>query len=486
MKKRMIGMIAGALCLSVQATTTTVDFESYTAGIAPPSPWTADPGVIVTDSIARAGSKSLAVSWDYYDRARYPLAVEPGESASFSVWVRPSPTEANAKAASVGVVPSNTSRVRHLEFERSFFSNDGSTYHSVHWNQYGGTLSVQGDYTSGNWYLVNGEITPTEIILSTTTESGLLSYSFDRMGEAITAIELGFGGGNEDEPRVAYYDDLTIIPPQDDVTLTVASVHGTPAPAIGTTTNSWGSTATCSVAHVDAGTTQYECIGWAGTGSVPASGTSNAVEVILTEDSSITWNWATNYLLDITISGDGSVDADDAFYAKDSEQILTATPDSGWLFMGWSGDASGTNDAILTMDGPQAVTATFSDDADGDGLTNTEEDTAGSNPWKTDTDDDGFDDKLEVDNGGSPTVSDQWRIDYISANGEVFGLYSSNAVLDVAVGQMLIDIFDGTATMNLQLEESEDLITWTNAGPPEVWNWPVDGAKKFFRVRSSE
>lgn len=275
--------------------------------------------------------------------------------------------------------------------------------------------------------------------------------------------------------------------PQEDVILSVSSAHGSPLPAIGTLSNNWGTVVTCSVQNVTSGTTQYECIGWTGTGSVPTLGNSNAVEVTLTEDSSITWNWQTNYWLDISVSGSGSVDVVDGFYAKDSEQILTATPDSGWLFMGWSGDASGTNsEAFVFMTEAQSVTASFSDDADGDGLLNSNETAIGSNPWKSDTDDDGFDDKTEVDYGLSPTADSSGLVTYIQNNDDAFGLYSSNAVLDVSVGQVLFNVSGATAALNLQLESSDDLVTWTNAGDAVEWNLSVDGEKKFFRVRTGK
>ncbi|VGO22030.1 InlB B-repeat-containing protein [Pontiella sulfatireligans] len=274
--------------------------------------------------------------------------------------------------------------------------------------------------------------------------------------------------------------------PMDDVALTVSSAHGSPTPSIGTESNSWGTVVNCSVTNVDDGQTQYECIGWTGTGSVPSSGTSNAVEVTMTENSSIVWNWQTNYWLDVNVTGSGTVSHVDGFYPADSSQNLTATQDAGWLFMGWSGDASGTNSATVAMNAPKTVMATFSDDADDDGLTNTEEAALGTNPWDADTDSDGFDDAFEVSKGWNPTIDDSDVADYIGANGDEFGLYPSNVVLDVAVGQMIIETSGGSATLSLQLEESEDLVTWTNAGPPEVWSWPVDGEKKYFRVRSSK
>lgn len=274
--------------------------------------------------------------------------------------------------------------------------------------------------------------------------------------------------------------------PQEDVSLTVSSVHGTPVPSVGTTSNTWGTVVTCSVDHVTMGTTQYACTGWIGTGSVPATGTSNAVAVTLTQDSSITWLWQTNYWLEAVTSGQGQVVGGDVWAATDSQIGLTAVPETGWLFMGWSGDAAGTNDVTLLMDEPKSVTAVFSDDADGDGLTNTQEAEYGSDPRKSDTDGDGFNDKLEVDNGGSPTVSDAWRVDYIRDNAADFNLSTSNSVIDIAVGQMLLETTNGIATLYLQLEQSDDLESWTNAGEAVIWEIPNDSPTQFFRVRSEK
>ena len=79
------------------------------------------------------------------------------------------------------------------------------------------------------------------------------------------------------------------------------------------------------------------------------------------------------------------------------------------------------------------------------------------------------------------------RTDYITNNSETFGLYPSNVVLDVAVGQMLLTTTNGEALLSLQLEQSSDLISnsWTNAGDAVEWVLPVDLNKHFFRVRSA-
>jgi hypothetical protein len=79
--------------------------------------------------------------------------------------------------------------------------------------------------------------------------------------------------------------------------LTVTSAFGSPMPMTG-----WfdaGAPINVSVPSPVAGSivTQYVCLGWQGTGSVPRSGTANSADFALTQPSSITWNWETRYLL---------------------------------------------------------------------------------------------------------------------------------------------------------------------------------------------
>jgi len=78
--------------------------------------------------------------------------------------------------------------------------------------------------------------------------------------------------------------------------LAVASSYGQPVPPVGIRTYAWRSAVPCSVdAQGVVGGTNYTCIGWAGTGSVPVSGSSNTVLVVLSNlTSSISWNWASD------------------------------------------------------------------------------------------------------------------------------------------------------------------------------------------------
>ena len=80
-----------------------------------------------------------------------------------------------------------------------------------------------------------------------------------------------------------------------DYTLTVASAHATPTPAVGPHTYAWHATVTCTV--TDASST-HDPTGWTGTGSVPATGTALTTGALLLDEvggstaSSIAWEWS--------------------------------------------------------------------------------------------------------------------------------------------------------------------------------------------------
>ena len=82
-----------------------------------------------------------------------------------------------------------------------------------------------------------------------------------------------------------------------DYILKVDSIRGSPTPAVGTNLYAWRSTATCSAPSVVISGISWRCAGWSGTGSIPASGTTNTTGVVeLSElESSITWNWETAF-----------------------------------------------------------------------------------------------------------------------------------------------------------------------------------------------
>ncbi|MBN2162855.1 MAG: hypothetical protein JXR25_09930, partial [Pontiellaceae bacterium] len=160
--------------------------------------------------------------------------------------------------------------------------------------------------------------------------------------------------------------------------------------------------------------------------------------------------------------------------------------------------ALGTDPATLDSDGDGAGDGQEVDagldpladntgiDSDGDGLMDVDElITWGTDPLNSDSDGDTFNDGLEVSSGGNPLVSDLWRINYIRDHGDTYDLYSSNAVLDVGGALGVYAVSNGTATLILQMEQSSDLINWTNAGDAVIWSIPVNSSNIYFRLWSN-
>jgi hypothetical protein len=148
--------------------------------------------------------------------------------------------------------------------------------------------------------------------------------------------------------------------------LAVSALYGEGSPSTGTNLFDSGTSVTVRMTNspVIVGTTQYVCRGWIGTGSVPASGaTTNAGPFAITNDSTITWLWKTNFWLDVGFVGSGSLSTGDCWVAQGSNHIITATSSNHWHFGSWSGDTNGcmivSNRITVTMDRPLTIAATF-------------------------------------------------------------------------------------------------------------------------------
>jgi uncharacterized repeat protein (TIGR02543 family) len=104
-----------------------------------------------------------------------------------------------------------------------------------------------------------------------------------------------------------------------------------------------------------------------------------------------------------TITGSGE-------YDPGATATITATPNPGYIFTGWTGAASGTtNPLTITMDADKSVGATFAadlSDADADGVTAYDEVTLyQTNPTQADSDGDGLTDGYEIGIGRFSVVS---------------------------------------------------------------------------------
>ncbi|WP_198517120.1 InlB B-repeat-containing protein [Tenacibaculum sp. SZ-18] len=139
-------------------------------------------------------------------------------------------------------------------------------------------------------------------------------------------------------------------------TLTLNATDGTitPDPAGGTYDDGTSVTLT---ATPDAG---YEFVEWSG----DASGTTNPLIITMDADKTITATFAPIQRTLTVNATNGAVTTNpnptNGTYDDGTSVTLTATPDAGYEFVEWSGDASGTtNPLIITMDADKTITATF-------------------------------------------------------------------------------------------------------------------------------
>ena len=147
--------------------------------------------------------------------------------------------------------------------------------------------------------------------------------------------------------------------------LSVTSPFGSPNPVSG-----WfdsGASITASVTSPVPGPTgtQYVCIGWTGSGSVPASGTGSSVTFTITSPSSITWAWKTQYYLAVRTIPSGVVTIPgEGWYDASTSVPLSAPSVTGYNFQYWDvdGTAQGANitSITVTMNAPHAATAHYS------------------------------------------------------------------------------------------------------------------------------
>ncbi len=143
-------------------------------------------------------------------------------------------------------------------------------------------------------------------------------------------------------------------------TLVVESAYGTPAPPAGTHEFAYGSTVNASVDDSVSIATNARavCTGWEGTGSVPASGTTNALSFAITNNSSITWQWRTEYRLDLT-AGLGGTATGGGWYEAGTDVGIGAVSGEGYAFSHWSDGDTNAQRTVSMPAGGLALSAHF-------------------------------------------------------------------------------------------------------------------------------
>ena len=136
-------------------------------------------------------------------------------------------------------------------------------------------------------------------------------------------------------------------------TLEVVSAHGTATPPVGIHAANYGSSLANSVASPDTqDTTRYVCTGWNMSGNDPAAGTEDSMNMVLTNDAVLTWQWKTQYLLDTEAGPNGGVDVSDQWVDAGGSVTITATADAHYHFVAWSGDTNGCTISDNTITAP--------------------------------------------------------------------------------------------------------------------------------------
>ena len=153
----------------------------------------------------------------------------------------------------------------------------------------------------------------------------------------------------------------------------------------------------------------------------------------------------------------------------------------------------GDNDGLTDAEEDAHGTSRTNPDTDGDGLQDgAEVNTHHTNPILADTDGDGLNDKTELDNLGlglNPTTDQSALIAVITgairnspAAQQAHGLYTEDAIRNIRIGAPLIKVTNGEVRLELQLQKSDDLETWTDYGDPIERTDTAPGNRVFYRL----
>lgn len=199
--------------------------------------------------------------------------------------------------------------------------------------------------------------------------------------------------------------------------LLVSSAFGTPSIPVGLNDFPSGTVLTASLENVVTPSTGVRRIltGWEGSGSVPATGTTNTVTFTLDSLSLLNWKWQTEYELTLSVSGNGQITpATGSWISEGTNVTLTAEPQAGHIFVGWVGSRpSASTNFTITMNGPVTLTAVFAPDSDADGLSDTWENTYFTNLLQNasgDSDGDGSSNADEFAGGTNPGFAETLAI----------------------------------------------------------------------------
>lgn len=177
-----------------------------------------------------------------------------------------------------------------------------------------------------------------------------------------------------------------------------------------------------------------------------------------------------------------------------SVQTVEAVANSGFVFTGWSGDASGgLNPISVTMNSSKTVIANFAQDLsdnDADGLSNHDEIIIhNSDPNQADSNLDGLTDLQAVGLGYLPSFNFGPLLGYLRTNtpsANALGLFTTNQILDLKFGGMVLGKSNNQLVFTYQINQSTNLTNWTSYREESlvISNAPAD--KMFLRLNPKQ
>ena len=142
--------------------------------------------------------------------------------------------------------------------------------------------------------------------------------------------------------------------------VTASSAHGTAVVSGTEGARHYGDVVTASVeAVVEEDGWRYGCTGWAGSGSIPASGPSNTVSFVLYEDSEITWLWETNCWVELSLTGPATTAFTNRWVKFGESVRIDFAPTTAFYTAEVSGDRTGVtrdgNSLSFVADRPRSL-----------------------------------------------------------------------------------------------------------------------------------
>lgn len=161
-----------------------------------------------------------------------------------------------------------------------------------------------------------------------------------------------------------FQHDLLVADSASRKVLTVISAQGGAYP--GTTTRNPWTVLSCLLTNSPLvnGTTQYVASGGSVAGNSCSQNSLTNISLVLTNDTTLTWNWTTQFMLNVTSAGNGSVGGETNGWKDIGSNIsVTATASNYYHFASWSGSTNGStiNGGQLgaPMTGPRQILAQF-------------------------------------------------------------------------------------------------------------------------------